>query len=149
MMENKISKTGFYLALYGTVIVLVWIGIFKFTPTEAKAIKPLVENSPLMSWLYLIGNEQQVSNFIGIFEIITAALLATFPFSKKLSLVGGVLNTVIFLSTLSFMFTTPNSFNVIDGILLPDAFILKDLAFLGVGLMVIGTNYPFFKQNIQ
>ncbi|MCU0393458.1 MAG: YkgB family protein [Thermoflexibacter sp.] len=141
-MENKISKTGFYLALYGTVIVLAWIGIFKFTPTEAKAIKPLVENSPLMSWLYLIGNEQQVSNFIGIFEVITAALLATFPFSKKLSLAGGVLNTVIFLSTLSFMFTTPNSFNVIDGILIPDAFILKDLVFLGMGLMVIGLNYP-------
>jgi reactive chlorine resistance protein C len=149
MNENKTSKTGFYLALYGTVIVLAWIGIFKFTPTEAKAIKPLVENSPLMSWLYLIGNVQQVSNFIGIFEIITAALLATFPFNKKLSLVGGVLNTVIFLSTLSFMFTTPNSFNVIDGILLPDAFILKDLAFLGVGLMVIGANYPFFKQNTK
>jgi uncharacterized membrane protein YkgB len=141
-MENKVFKTGFYFALYGTVIILAWIGIFKFTPTEAKAIKPLVENSPLMSWLYLIGNVQQVSNFIGIFEVITAALLATFPFSKKLSLVGAVLNTVIFLSTLSFMFTTPNSFNVIDGILIPDAFILKDLVFLGMGLMVIGLNYP-------
>lgn len=141
-MENKVFKTGFYFALYGTVIILAWIGIFKFTPTEAKAIKPLVENSPLMSWLYSIGNVQQVSNFIGTFEVITALLLATFPLSKKLSLVGGVLNTVIFLSTLSFMFTTPNSFNVIDGILLPDAFILKDLAFLGIGLMVIGLNYP-------
>lgn len=145
MQENKIFKTGFYSALFGAVIILLWIGIFKFTPTEAKAIKPLVENSPLMSWLYLIGNVQQVSNFIGIFEIITALLLATFPFNKKLSLVGGVLNTVIFLSTLSFMFTTPNSFNVVDGILLPDAFILKDLAFLGIGLMVIGANYPYLK----
>lgn len=141
-MENKVFKTGFYFALYGTVIILAWIGIFKFTPTEAKAIQPLVENSPLMSWLYSIGNVQQVSNFIGTFEVITALLLAAFPLSKKLSLIGGVLNTVTFLSTLSFMFTTPNSFNVIDGILLPDAFILKDLAFLGIGLMVIGLNYP-------
>jgi reactive chlorine resistance protein C len=148
-MENKIFKAGFYTALFGSIIILLWIGIFKFTPTEAKAIKPLVENSPLMGWLYLIGNVQQVSNFIGIFEIITALLLATFPFSKKLSLIGGILNTVIFLSTLSFMFTTPNSFHTIDGILIPDAFILKDLAFLGIGLMVIGTNYPFLKQNKQ
>lgn len=148
-MENKIFKTGFYTALWGAIIILLWIGIFKFTPTEAKAIKPLVENSPLMSWLYLIGNVQQVSNFIGIFEIITALLLATYPFSKKLSLIGGILNTVIFLSTLSFMFTTPNSFHTIDGILIPDAFILKDLAFLGIGLMVIGTNYTFLKQNKQ
>jgi uncharacterized membrane protein YkgB len=146
-MENKVFKTGFYTALFGAVIILLWIGLFKFTPTEAKAIKPLVENSPFMSWLYLIGNEQQVSNFIGAFEIITALLLATFPLSKKLSLAGGVLNTIIFLSTLSFMFTTPDSFRTIDGVLIPDAFILKDLAFLGIGLMVIGLNYPYFKTK--
>ena len=146
-MENKIFKTGFYTALLGTVIILLWIGVFKFTPTEAKAIKPLVENSPLMSWLYLIGNEQQVSNFIGIFEIITALLLATSPFSKKLSLVGGALNTMIFLATLSFMFSTPNSFQVVDGILIPDAFILKDFAFLGIGIMILGMNYSAFKNK--
>jgi uncharacterized membrane protein YkgB len=141
-MENKIYKTGFYTALYGTVLILLWIGIFKFTPTEAKAIVSLVENSPFMFWLYKITSVQGASNFIGFFEIVTALLLAAFPINKKLAFVGGILNTVIFLSTLSFMFSTPNSFRVIDGILVPDAFILKDLAFLGVGLMIIGLTFP-------
>lgn len=137
-MKNKVFNLGFYVALYGTVLILVWIGAFKFTPTEAKAIEPLVRNSPLMNWLYQIGSVQQVSNFIGIFEIVTALLLASYPFSKQLAWIGGVLNTLIFLGTLSFLFTTPKAFQVVDGFLIPDAFILKDLAFLGIGLMVIG-----------
>ncbi len=137
-MKDKVFSIGFYTALYGTVLILVWIGGFKFTPTEAKAIAPLVSNSPLMSWLYQIGSLQQVSNFIGIFEIITALLLASYPFSRKLALVGGVLNTLIFLATLSFLLSTPKAFQWVDGFLIPDAFILKDLAFLGIGLMVIG-----------
>lgn len=39
---NKLEKTGFYIALYGMAIVLIWIGIFKFTPTEVKGIKSVV-----------------------------------------------------------------------------------------------------------
>lgn len=137
-MKNRIADFGFYVALYGTVLVLAWIGAFKFTPTEAKAIVGLVKNSFLMAWLYEIASIQQVSNFIGIFEIITAFLLASYPFHKKMAFVGGLLNTLIFLTTLSFLFTTPKAFQFVDGFLIPDAFILKDIVFLGVGLMVIG-----------
>lgn len=43
---------GFLVALAGVVLTLLWIGVFKFTPTEAAAIKPLVASHPLMSWLY-------------------------------------------------------------------------------------------------
>lgn len=137
-ISTKIEKIGFYTGLYGIVIVLIWIGLFKFTPTEAKAIAPLVENSPLMSWMYSVGNLQSVSIFIGIFEIISALLLASFPFSKKLALIGGVLTSFIFFTTLTFLFTTPDSFTFVDGFLVPDAFILKDISALGIGLLVVG-----------
>lgn len=46
--SNRNFLTGYYISLYGVALVLLWIGIFKFTPTEAAAIKPLVENHPLM-----------------------------------------------------------------------------------------------------
>ena len=29
----NLYKIGYYLPLFGTVLLLVWIGIFKFTPT--------------------------------------------------------------------------------------------------------------------
>ena len=43
-MKN-LSKIGYLIAVYALAIVLLWIGIFKFTPTEAKGIKGLVEKS--------------------------------------------------------------------------------------------------------
>jgi uncharacterized membrane protein YkgB len=33
------KKTGYWLSVIATAVVLIWIGLFKFTPTEAKAIK--------------------------------------------------------------------------------------------------------------
>ncbi len=42
-----IFQTGYYITLLGTAAILLWIGIFKFTPTEAAAIKTLVAHHPL------------------------------------------------------------------------------------------------------
>ncbi|OJI47011.1 hypothetical protein VV1062A_04541 [Vibrio vulnificus] len=63
---------GYLLGVFGVVLVLLWIGVYKFTPTEAKLIEPLVVNHPLMSWLYNLFSVQMVSNFIGATEIIVA-----------------------------------------------------------------------------
>ena len=43
---NGIYKLGYYVSLFGTVVILLWIGLFKFTPTEAAAIRPLLEHHP-------------------------------------------------------------------------------------------------------
>lgn len=131
---NKIEKTGFYIALYGMAIVLIWIGIFKFTPTEAKGIKSVVENSPLMGWMYAAMSQSAVSKMIGTIEIITGILLMLQPVSAKAGLVGGILASVTFIITLSFIFTTPGAFSKIDGIWIPDQFLLKDLMALGIGI---------------
>ena len=44
---------GFHVSLMGLALILIWIGLFKFTLTEAKAIEPLIANSPFMKWMYL------------------------------------------------------------------------------------------------
>lgn len=131
---NRLERTGFYIALYGMAIVLIWIGIFKFTPTEAKGIKSLVENSPLMSWMYKTMSQLAVSKIIGTIEIITGILLMLQPVSAKAGLVGGILASITFSITLSFIFTTPGAFSEIDGIWIPDQFLLKDLMALGISI---------------
>jgi uncharacterized membrane protein YkgB len=136
------TKTGYTIGVASTALILLWIGIFKFTPTEAAAIMPLVQHSFLMSWMYKIGSTQQVSNFIGLFEIITGILLIASFWSKKLGLTGGYLTVIIFLTTLSFLATTPGIWKVVDGVLTTEFFVLKDLAFLAIGFMVIGKNSP-------
>lgn len=131
---NKQEKTGFYIALYGMAIVLIWIGIFKFTPTEAKGITSVVENSPLMRWMYAVMSQAAVSKVIGTIEIVTGLLLLLQPVSAWAGLAGGVLAAITFAITLSFIFTTPGALSKIDGIWIPDQFLLKDVMALGISI---------------
>lgn len=134
------KKAGYLVGVLGTAVVLIWIGVLKFTPSEAAGIKPYAENSFLMSWMYKVGSVQQVSDFIGLFEIVTALLLIASFFNSKLGLIGGYLAGIIFLTTLSFLFTTPGIWKDMDGVPVTDFFVLKDIAFLAVALQVIGTH---------
>ncbi|WP_153394375.1 DUF417 family protein [Chryseobacterium vaccae] len=135
--QSVTYQTGYYISLFGASLILLWIGIFKFTPTEAAAIKPLVENHFLSFFVYDIMSVQAVSNTIGIIEIIIALLLI---FSVKFALLrkyAGIGMTVTFLITLSYLFTTPGIWKTVDGVPVTDFFILKDLVLLGFGLMII------------
>lgn len=138
--KNQSAYTlGYYISLLGAALILLWIGIFKFTPTEASAIKPLVENHFLTFFVYKIMSVQTVSNLIGAIEIIIALLLI---FSAKFAVLkryAGIGMTVTFLVTLSYLFTTPGMWKVVDGVPVTDFFILKDLMLLGFGLMILQT----------
>lgn len=135
-MKNY-SKFGYGLSVIGVALVLLWIGIFKFTHAEANAIKGLVEHSFLMSWMLNIASLQGVSNFIGVFEIVTGLLLVGSFWNKNLGKIGGLLSILIFLTTISFLFTTPGVWRSVEGVPITDFFILKDLTLLGVSLQVL------------
>ncbi|CAH0295886.1 DUF417 family protein [Chryseobacterium sp. Bi04] len=138
--SNENTKTyplGYYVSLFGAALILLWIGIFKFTPTEAVSIKPLVENHFLTFFVYKMMSVQAVSNLIGTIEIIIALLLifsVKFAVLKKYAGIGMI---VTFLVTLSYLFTSPGMWKIVDGIPVTDFFILKDLMLLGFGLMIV------------
>lgn len=131
------GKIGYYVAYFSVVLILFWVGVFKFTPTEAEAIRPLVENHPLMWWLYSIFSVQTVSNLFGTVELITALLLLLGLKWCGLRRIGGLFVVVTFLITLSFLFTTPGMWRVVDGVPTTEFGILKDLAFLGIGGIIV------------
>ncbi|WP_045384966.1 DUF417 family protein [Vibrio rotiferianus] len=131
---------GYSLGALGVALVLAWIGIYKFTPTEADLIKPLVENHPAMGWLYSVISVQAVSNLIGAVEIIVAIGLVVGLKNRKVGFFSGVFATVIFLSTLSFLITTPNTWKVSDGIIITNFFLVKDILFLAISISVIEKN---------
>lgn len=136
-LTKDYSKAGYYISLSGTVIVLLWIGIFKFTPTEANAIKPLIQNHPLSFWVYNIFSVQTVSILVGISELFMAALLLlTLKFSK-LKMYAGIGLCAIFLMTLSYLFTTPGMWKIVNGVPITDFFILKDIMYLGFGVTLL------------
>ena len=113
------------------VLILVVFGALKFTAAEAAAIKPLVSNSPLMSWLYSFFGDQSVSNLIGSVELVTAVLIASRRISPRASVIGSALAVGTFLATLSFLFSTPGALSPMHP---AHGFLLKDVVLLGAAL---------------
>ncbi|MGJ1285109.1 DUF417 family protein [Sphingobacterium spiritivorum] len=129
-------RAGYFISLAGSVLILLWIGIYKFTAVEAEAIRPLMEQHPLLSWMYSIFTIQQVSNIIGITEVLLALVLVLSIKWIKLRKIVSIGMIITFVLTLSFLFTTSGMWKFREGIPTTDFFILKDLLLLGFGLML-------------
>ena len=140
--SQKPTQFGYYLGVFGVALVLIWLGIYKFTPTEAKLIEPLVVNHPAMSWLYNVISVQAVSNIIGLTEIIVAIGLLVGLKKPTVAYYSGIAASVIFLATLSFLVTTPNTWKVSDGVLIANFFLVKDILFLAISISVVERNKP-------
>jgi len=127
---------------YSLVAVLGYIGALKFTAYEAEGISGLVRNSPLMSWTYSLLSVRGLSAVIGFSELVIAALIAMRPWSARASALGSLLAVGMFLTTLSFLFSTPGvveasiGFPALSG--MPGQFLLKDIVLLGAAVWTLG-----------
>ena len=142
-LSSRMEAVGRELARYGLVVVVGWIGLMKFTAYEAEGIRLYVANSPLMSWVYGPLSVRGFSTILGVVEVAIAILIAARPFSPRASAVGSALAVGTFLTTLSFIVTTPGvwepsagGFPALSG--KPGQFLIKDLALLGIALWSLG-----------
>src|SRR3954451_12665826 len=106
-MAERFKGIGTHITRYGLVIVLLWIGGMKFTAYEAEGIRPMVANSPLMSWAYAVMSQGAFSALLSMVEIATGLLIALRPVWPMGSAVGSGLAVGTFLTTLTFLLTTP------------------------------------------
>jgi uncharacterized membrane protein YkgB len=129
------------LARYGLVIVIAWFGAMKFTSYEAQGIQPLVVHSPFMSWVYGVFSVSTFSALLGIFELTAVLLLSLKPAWPRASAVGSAMAIVLFIATVSFLFTTPDVFEASAGgfpLLSGDGgFLFKDVALLGLAVWTL------------
>ena len=142
-ISSQVEAVGRELARYGLVIVVGWIGFMKFTTYEAQGIRLYVAHSPLMSWVYAFLSVRAFAAVLGVVEVSVALLIAVRPYSPRAAAVGSALAVGIFLTTLSFLATTPGvwepsagGFPALSG--KPGQFLLKDLALLGIALWSLG-----------
>ncbi|MEZ4735072.1 MAG: DUF417 family protein [Caldilineaceae bacterium] len=133
--NDWLALIGQSLIRYGLVLVIGWIGAMKFTAYEAQAIQPMVANSPLLGWLYQLFSVQGFSNGLGVVEIAIAVMIALRPLSAKVAAVGSGLAVLMFLTTITFLFTTPGwepSLGGFPGLsVAPGQFLVKDVVLLG------------------
>jgi uncharacterized membrane protein YkgB len=141
MNARTLQTAGHHVQRYGLVLFLVGLGLFKFTEVEAEAIRPLVAHSPLLGWLYHLGSVGTVSALIGVSEIAIGLLIAARPVSATASAAGSLLAIGMFLTTLSFLFSTPGAWVFVHGFPVPSetgGFIVKDVFLLGAALATAG-----------
>jgi uncharacterized membrane protein YkgB len=150
----RLDALGGAVLRYGLVAILLYLGTFKFTLEEARAIEPLVANSPFFSWLHVALGTQNTSNVIGIAEVVIAAMIAARPLSPMMSALGSMASSGMFLSTLSFMFSTPGLWHYAEWYPLPvtnDAgfFLMKDIFLLGAAIWTAGEALGAADRNAE
>jgi uncharacterized membrane protein YkgB len=91
-----------------------------------------------MKWLLTALGIRAFSNLVGVVEIATGVLLALRPVSAFAAAIGSSLAIATFLTTLSFLFTTPGWEQSLGGFpalsALPGQFLLKDVVLLGAAV---------------
>jgi uncharacterized membrane protein YkgB len=138
---ERFAALGRAIALAGVILPLFLIGILKFTAIEVEVLKPLINSTPWLAWLYSIFGEAGTSTLLGVVEVFTAALLLASPWSPRAGVLGGALGAATFAVTSSTMLALPiweagsGGFPFLDAL---GSFLIKDIALLGVSVVVLG-----------
>ena len=138
---HSIDKISAFVLRYGLVLVVFWIGCLKFTAYESKGVFNHASHSPLLAWAYHILDVRNFSRGLGVVEIAIALLIAAGPVWPKLSIVGSLAGIGMFLTTLSFIITTPGvwqagyGFPALSGF--PGQFLIKDVLLLGAAIWTL------------
>lgn len=141
-IASRTIALGLRVLRYGLALVIGWIGLMKFTGYEANGIQPLVAHSPLLGWMYHIWTERQFSAGLGVVEVTIAIFIALRPWFPKVCVIGSSGAVLMFLTTLSFLFSTPGwesslgGFPAVSGF--PGQFLLKDVVLLGAAIWSLG-----------
>lgn len=139
--SGRVIAIGRGVALAGVVIPLVMIGILKFTQYEIDALKPLIGATPWLAWLYVVFGFAGTSYLLGVVELVTAALFIASPWSARAGLAAGALGSLAFATTSSTLLAFPlwepsaGGFPFLNFV---GTFLIKDIALLGVSLVVLG-----------
>ena len=107
---------------------------------RGQGLVPLVENSPLLSWFYALFSVRGFSTFLGFVELSIGLLIALRLASPIFSAAGGLLSAGLFVTTVSFMISTP-------GVVVPELgppaitvapgqFLLKDVGLFAASFWV-------------
>jgi reactive chlorine resistance protein C len=135
----RLQTLGAAVIRYGLAAVILFIGALKFTKFEAENIRLLVAHSPMLSWLQSALGVRGSSKLIGIVEIALGLGILAYRLSPRLSGFASLGACGMFLTTLSFLFTTPGA--APWGATGPGQFLLKDIVLLGAALYTAGVSF--------
>ena len=140
-LGRRAEGLGEGIALAGVVLLLLLIGLLKFTRVEIEALKPLIAGAPWLAWLYTALGEAGASYLLGVVEITTGCLFLASQWSWRAGLAAGALGTLTFGTTISILFALPVWEGASGGfpwLNVLGSFLIKDVALLGISVTVLG-----------
>lgn len=153
LLANSIQRIGHGLVRAGLVIVIGWIGAMKFTAYEAHGIAAFVSSSPILSWTYNLLSERTFSSILGFIEIAIALLLLLGAKNNRLGIAAATASLGMFVTTLSFMLSTPGTFEPSLGFpalsVVPGQFLIKDLIAVGASVLLLGDALASFVKSVR
>jgi uncharacterized membrane protein YkgB len=140
-VSETVTRVGNLVSRYGLAVVLVLFGGGKYVKMDSRV---LIEQSPLLGWIYEFLSPQAVAYALGTTEIVTGILIACGLRLPRVSALGSAIAVVLFVGTLSFLFSTKGVvvtfaagfFPVFSA--QPGQFLLKDVVLIGVALWTLG-----------
>jgi uncharacterized membrane protein YkgB len=145
-LVQTLGTVGVGVLRYGLVFLLLLWGAFKFTAVEAEGIRPLVENSPYLGWLYRFLGFREVSALFGVFEMTAGVLIATRRWLPRVSGYASLAAAGMFGVTLSFLFTTPGALELTNP---ANGFLLKDILLLGAALLTASEALSAARSTVE
>jgi reactive chlorine resistance protein C len=104
-----------------------------------------------MNWLYYLLGERNLSNLLGVVEIALGLGIALRYVSPLVSGIASLLSVGMFLTTLSFLFTTPGWEPTLGGFpgisAMPGQFLLKDTVLLGAAVVTASEAFGAVAQR--
>ena len=175
----RLDRFGFGMLRLGLIVVLCWIGGLKATNYEAEGIVPFVANSPLMNFFYhhpaeygeenpagglnIANHEWNESNGTYVFSyglgcviVGLGLLIALHPVLPQVAAVGSFLVTLMALTTLSFLITTPEAWVSGPGatvhgfpfLALPGLLVVKDSIMLGAAILTMADSAKVYLRRV-
>ncbi|MDQ2778918.1 MAG: YkgB family protein [Pseudomonadota bacterium] len=149
--DDHLWRWGGHALRWSLVLIFLWFGFMKFTVYEAKGIAPLVMHSPLLAWAYYLLGERGFATALGVVELTIGVLIALRPWSARASAIGSVASIITYLITLSFILTTPGTWQ--EGMGVPylsgpiGQFLIKDVVLLAASIWTAGEAFAASRMN--
>lgn len=133
---DELASAGLAVMRSALATNLVWIGALKFQQYEVDNIDPLVTSSPFFAGLRKRLGGPRLARLIGVTDMTIGALIGAKRLAPRASAAGSTAAVGLFLTTLSFLVTTPEAWQGRRGMLSPAGqFLLKDGVLLGAALL--------------
>ncbi len=138
---SKLLKTvGTFILRYGLGMVIIWLGFLKFKNSEAEYTHQLISNG-YMSWILKYLTPYALNQIVAYLQILVGFFIMVKPISKSLSFWGGIVAVVMFIFSISLLFTTKIVW--LSGYGFPELSkvgqaVLKDFILLGAAAWCVG-----------